>query len=127
MRRHRFRTVNKMHQLFIGVDTSNYTTSLAAADSDGKIIANIKINSENPILIILPFLGNLIPKFALLNFDILMSNQNIRYAAILPQAPNMVRISNRHIFFEVFHSYDLLLCCSFCHMHTFHADVFPHL
>lgn len=31
-----------MRQLFIGVDTSNYTTSLAAADSDGKIIANIK-------------------------------------------------------------------------------------
>ncbi len=31
-----------MSELFIGVDTSNYTTSLAAVDENGRILANVK-------------------------------------------------------------------------------------
>jgi len=30
------------NRLFVGIDTSNYTTSLAAANGDGKIVANVK-------------------------------------------------------------------------------------
>ena len=29
-------------ELFLGIDTSNYTTSAALCDSDGKIILNLK-------------------------------------------------------------------------------------
>ncbi len=32
-----------MRELFVGVDTSNYTTSVACVDSDGEILANIKL------------------------------------------------------------------------------------
>ena len=32
-----------MKELFVGVDTSNYTTSVACVDSDGEILANIKL------------------------------------------------------------------------------------
>ena len=30
------------NEVYLGIDTSNYTTSLAIIDSDGKLIANIK-------------------------------------------------------------------------------------
>ena len=32
-----------MKELFVGVDTSNYTTSVACVDSDGNILANVKL------------------------------------------------------------------------------------
>ncbi|MBQ1212559.1 MAG: peptidase M22 [Clostridia bacterium] len=32
-----------MKDLFVGIDTSNYTTSVACVDSDGEILANIKL------------------------------------------------------------------------------------
>ena len=36
-------TKNKMKICYVGFDTSNYTTSMAACDSEGRIIANVKI------------------------------------------------------------------------------------
>ena len=36
-------TVNKMKSFYVGFDTSNYTTSMAACDESGRIIANVKI------------------------------------------------------------------------------------
>lgn len=34
--------MNKLEKLFLGIDTSNYTTSVAVSDYDGNIIANLK-------------------------------------------------------------------------------------
>ncbi|MBQ3640136.1 MAG: O-sialoglycoprotein endopeptidase, partial [Clostridia bacterium] len=32
-----------MKRCFVGIDTSNYTTSCAACDEEGKILANVRI------------------------------------------------------------------------------------
>jgi len=34
--------VSKLEKVFLGIDTSNYTTSVAVCDEDGKVIANLK-------------------------------------------------------------------------------------
>ena len=34
---------NANNTCFVGFDTSNYTTSIAACDADGRIIANVKL------------------------------------------------------------------------------------